>query len=84
MYRTNGEGFGEPVAQLLTREMLEPYEPNFTKKRVFEPYLVTLVEAWLRDMAYHWKSEIPPGWDALRGTGLLERIEEGTTQRLED
>jgi hypothetical protein len=49
---------------------------------VFESYLLTLVEAWLRDLSYHWKSENPPGSEELRSAGLLKRLEGGTTQRL--
>jgi hypothetical protein len=48
----------------------------------FESYLLTLVEAWLRDLAYHWKSEDPPGSEELGRAGLLEKLEGGTTQRL--
>jgi hypothetical protein len=63
--------FGEP-----------PYDPEFPRERVFESYLLTLVEAWLRDLAYHWKSENPPGSEELGRAGLLEKLEGGTTQRL--
>ena len=41
--------------------------------------LETLVEAWLRDLAYHWNSPEPPGETALAEVGLLERLEGGTT-----
>lgn len=36
----------------------------------------------LRDLAYHWKSENPPGSEELGKAGLLEKLEGGTTQRL--
>jgi len=45
---------------------------------VFESYLLTLVEAWLRDLAYHWKSEDPPGSEELGKAGLIEKLEGGT------
>jgi hypothetical protein len=61
---------------------LPPDEPDFPIKRVFESYLLTLVEAWLRDLAYHWNSEDPPGSEELGRAGLLEKLEGGTTQRL--
>ncbi len=71
-----------PIVQLDTAQVLQNYDPDFPKRRVFESYLLTLVEAWLRDLSYHWKSENPPGAEELRGAGLLERLEGGTTQRL--
>jgi hypothetical protein len=82
LYRSDGESLGEPIVRLDTRQVLQHYDPIFPEKRVFEPYLLTLVEAWLRDLAYHWKSEHPPGSEELGKTGLLEKIEEGTTQRV--
>ena len=82
LYRPTGEGFGEPIVHLDTRQVLQHYDPEFPRERVFEPYLLTLVEAWLRDLAYHWKSENPPGSEELGRTGLLEKLEGGTTQRL--
>jgi hypothetical protein len=82
LYRSDGESLGEPIVRLDTRQVLRHYDPKFLEKRVFEPYLLTLVEAWLRDLAYHWKSEVPPGSEELGKTGLLEKIEGGTTQPL--
>jgi hypothetical protein len=82
LYRPAGENLGEPIADLDTPQVLQHYDPEFPRKRVFEPYLLTLVEAWLRDLAYHWKSENPPGSEELERAGLLEKLEGGTTQRL--
>lgn len=42
---------------------------------------MTLVEAWLRDLAYNWKSEKPPGADERLPTGLLGGLEGGMTRR---
>src|SRR5262249_1238023 len=61
VYRPTGESLGEPVVHLDTPLVLQDYDPEFSRKRVFESYLRTLVEAWLRDLAYHWKSQNPPG-----------------------
>ncbi len=82
LYRPAGEDFGEPIADLDTRQVLQHYDSEFSRKRVFEPYLLTLVEAWLRDLAYHWKTDKPPGSEELGKTGLLEKIEGGTTRPL--
>lgn len=82
LYRPTGESLGEPIVRLDTRQILQNYDPEFPRKRVFEAYLVTLVEAWLRDLAYHWKLPTPPGSEELRMAGLLEKLEGGTTLRL--
>jgi hypothetical protein len=79
-----------PVVELKTQEVLKHYAPEFAGKAsryvsspIFQDYLATLVEGWLRDLAYHWKSGDPPGSGALAETGLLERIENGMTRRTE-
>jgi hypothetical protein len=82
LYRSEGESLGEPIVRLDTRQVLQHYDPEFPRERVFESYLLTLVEAWLRDLAYHWKSEDPPGSEELGKAGLLEKLEGGTTQPL--
>lgn len=74
----------EPVLRLDTPQVLSHYDPDFAGKRIFEFYLLTLVEAWLDDLAYHWKSPVPPGSDELKATGFLSRVEGGTTQRPEE
>jgi hypothetical protein len=82
LYRPSGDNLGKAIVRLDTRQVLQHYDPEFPRKRVFEPYLLTLVEAWLRDLAYHWKSENPPGSEELRSAGLTEKLEGGTTQPL--
>jgi len=73
----NPHGFGQTFR---TADVLIHYDPQFAKKRILHDYLGTLVEAWLRDLAYHWKSEVPPGTDELTTIGLLPRLEGGTTR----
>src|SRR5262249_60803837 len=82
LYRVAGGNLGRPIVHLDTPQILQQYDPEFAKRRVFESYLLTLVEAWLRDLAYHWKSDSPPGAEELRRAGLLEKLEGGTTQRI--
>jgi hypothetical protein len=82
LYRSDGGALQEPLVRLDTREILQFYDREFHRKRVFESYLLTLVEAWLRDLAYQWKFENPPGSAELERVGLLERLQGGTTQRL--
>jgi hypothetical protein len=82
LYRVDGSDLGRPIVYLETPQILQHYDLEFPKRRVFESYLLTLVEAWLRDLAYHWKSENPPGAEELQRAGLLEKLEGGTTQRV--
>jgi hypothetical protein len=82
LFTPEGENLGEPIVHLDTRLVLQHYDPEFPRKRVFESYLLTLVEAWLRDLAYHWNSENPPGSEEFGRVGLLEKLDGGTTQRL--
>src|SRR4051794_19968393 len=49
------------VCRLNTVETLRRYDPEFGTKRVYQGYLVALVDAWLRDLAFRWKSDAPPG-----------------------
>jgi hypothetical protein len=82
LYRLAEKELIDPVVQLDTAKILSHYDPDFTEKRIFEFYLLTLVEAWLRDLAYHWKSPTPPGSEELHAAGFLGRVEGGTTQSL--
>lgn len=68
------------LISLKTTAVLSHYDSEFGNKPIFEPYLITLVDVWLRDLAYHWKSEIPPASEQLAAIGLLQRLEGGTTQ----
>lgn len=74
LYRSGAASLGEPIVGLDTRQVLQHYDPEDPGKRVFESYPLTLVEAWLRDLAYHWKSENPPGSMEPGGAGLLELL----------
>ncbi len=80
LYRLTEKELSGPVVRLDTPKVLSHYDPDFTGKRIFGQYLLTLVEAWLRDLAYHWKSLNPPGSEELKAAGILGRIEGGTTQ----
>lgn len=81
LFRWEKNTLTEPILSLPTVDILSFYDPEFGHKQVFSYYLTTLIEAWLRDCAYHWKSETPPGYEQLRSTGLVECLENGTTIR---
>jgi hypothetical protein len=78
-YRWDGEALSAPVCTLPTSDVLRHYDPELSQRRVFDEYLTTLVEAWLRDLAYHWKSTRPPAADGLDRAGFLRRLEGGGT-----
>src|SRR5262245_58075363 len=65
VFHWDGKDLLGPVYEAPTAEILSFYDEEFSKKEIFEFYLQTLVEAWLRDVAYHWKSEAPPGYREL-------------------
>lgn len=77
-------GEGEPSfspVSLKTAEVLSVYEPDFERKRIFDQYLSALVESWLRDFAFDWRSNNPPAMKTLNEIGLVERIKGGMTHR---
>ena len=78
-FQWDGANLSELIT-LKTAAVLSHYDPEFGSKPIFEPYLITLVDVWLRDLAYHWKVGIPPASEQLAAIGLLQRLEGGTTQ----
>ena len=80
IFKWDGVNLSEPVCSLNTGEILRHYEPEFGSKRIFKRYLTRLVEAWLRDLAYNWKSEIPTASEQIAKIGLLPLLAGGTTK----
>lgn len=68
-----------PICSFRTADVLSLYEPQFGHKRIFHDYLRTLVEAWLRDFAFHWKSENPPGSGPMAAIHLSQKLAGGMT-----
>ena len=81
LYKWDSEALKGPVLILPTTAALKHYDPEFGQKVVFEDYLSTLTEAWLRDLAYHWKSEEPPFQKELTTEGFTEIFTGGSTVR---
>jgi len=79
VYRWDGRQLCEPPLQLSTSEVLSFYDHDFPTKKVYERYLTALVEAWLRDVAYHWKSDQPPALGELTAIGVAQKIRDGST-----
>jgi hypothetical protein len=76
----DGAGRPEERLRLNTGDILRHYEPQFGTFRVFADYLRTLTEGWLRDLAYRWKSQNPPGSQEMASVGLLPLLGGGTTR----
>lgn len=75
-------GSPEPDLDLPSEALLACYEADFAKKkatRIYHQYLERLVESWLRDVAYQWKSDSPPYRAELERIGLAQRISRGST-----
>ncbi len=68
-----------PLCVLKTADVLCRYEPEFREKRIYSSYFDTLIESWLDDFAFHWKSEHPPGSEEMKALGLSERLAGGMT-----
>jgi hypothetical protein len=64
-----------------TEEVLSVYEPEFGVKRIFEYYLETLIEGWLRDLAYGWKTNNPPKLAELEAIGFVDKLSDANQQR---
>jgi len=80
IFKWDGVNLSERVCSLNTGEILRHYEPEFGSKRIFKRYQTRLIEAWLRDLAYNWKFEIPPGSEQVATIGLLSLLAGGTTK----
>lgn len=79
IFRWDGAALSE-LLHLPTADALSFYDPEFREKTIYSYYLIRLIETWLRDVAYHWKSEAPPFFEQLTQIGLTERIKDGTTK----
>jgi hypothetical protein len=80
VFKWDGTVLSDAVLSLKTAEILHYYDSKLGDQRIFEPYLTRLIEAWLRDLAYNWKSEIPPASEQIAAIGLLPLLAGGTTK----
>ncbi|MEH1846678.1 MAG: hypothetical protein V7L25_17195 [Nostoc sp.] len=80
IFKWDGNNLSEPIISLNTADVLSYYEPKFCDKSIFNLYLKGLTEAWLHDLAYYWKSAIPPLAKEMAEIGLLQLVEDGTTE----
>ncbi len=80
LYSRRDEETAEQSWTSPTARILECYDPEFDQKPIFGDYLRGLIQAWLRDLAYHWKSATPPAQEEMASIGLLGRLKGGTTR----
>jgi hypothetical protein len=81
IFLDNESGMYRPERISTTANVLSAYDPEFEHKRIFDDYLLALVEAWLRDFAFEWRSATPPLMKELTEIGLAERLKGGSTHR---
>lgn len=67
------------LATIPTSRILSVYDPRFDNKKIHGLYLESLTGSWLRDLAYNWKSQSPPGQELLDKLGVLSRLKGGWT-----
>ena len=80
IFKWDGENLSDTVCFLNTGKILRYYEPEFGEKWISERYLESLIESWVRDLGYNWKSEMPPESEQIARIGLLQRLAGGTTK----
>jgi hypothetical protein len=81
IFKWGTEHWLEPICVLTTADALSNYEPEFRKKRIFYDYFVSLMEAWLSDLAYQWQSSHPPFLEEIKKIGLLEKLDHGINEQ---
>jgi hypothetical protein len=69
----------ERAITLATGNVLRHYAEVPDLSRIEGFYLESLVEAWLRDFSFSWKTTHPPGYDELEQIGLASRLRHSQT-----
>jgi len=67
-------GRAEPVLKLATADVLGSYHPTWHLWQRAPRHLMTLVEAWLSDLAWGWRGLAIPGEAELSATGLVAQL----------
>jgi hypothetical protein len=77
----DGNQPAEVALHVDSKRALSAYDPEFGQKRIFDYYLLTLVEAWLRDFTFNWKSANPFAMQEFTEIGLADCLEGGSINR---
>jgi len=67
------------AVKLSTPAILRHYGNFQSLERIEGFYLQSLIQAWLRDFSFSWKSQKPPGHEELSRIGLAERLRNSDT-----
>ncbi len=79
IYAIDSANVYEPICTVKVVDVLSSYDPEIGKRQK-SPYGLSGAESWLDDLAYNWKSEIPPASKEMAAIGLLPLLEGGTTR----
>jgi hypothetical protein len=63
-----------PICRFKTAEILVAYDPDFARKRIFDDYLLGLVETWLGKFGWRTTLDPPPGMKEFAEAGLAELL----------
>jgi len=71
------------IARFETKKVLAYYNPESIEGIIYQSTLMNLIQSWLRDIAYHWKSEHPPYSEEMKEIGLSDLLFDGSTEDVE-
>lgn len=72
----------DPIFILKTRELAHAYGPSGEDDTpLYETYLTGLIDAWLSDLAFHWKHAVPPANEQMKSLGIAALLAGGTIER---
>ncbi len=80
IFRSDAAEPGSPICRFEAADILLSYYPGYDGEWISWDFLETLISAWLRDLAYHWKNERPVGSEQIEAIGLADRLAGGTTR----
>ena len=75
----NGLPDWDKAIRLSTKDILRHYANVQDLEQIEEFYLESLIQAWLRDFSFSWKSQSPPGFKELAAIGLAARLRNSET-----
>jgi hypothetical protein len=75
----DGQPQWERAITLPTSSVVSKYTDAPNLERIEGFYFESLIEAWLRDFSFSWKSKRPPGYDELEKIGLASRLQNSET-----
>jgi len=75
-------GNSEPIKKLNVLEILKFYDPGFHDRKMRQSFVMTLIQAWLVDLDYHWKSPNPPALKEIEEIGLLSKLDNMISEEL--